>query len=335
VNDPNCLNSFLQGLNARIREIIDINRYQQIASQGNNIRECLHNEKLRNGLDPDSQRGVIRTTGFVYGKQFYPNTVFSVDHTDIQNEGRLGGGKDTYVLYLPFSGIYGKYRTGEFRYEERPYKVCPYCITFSALGMESAAAIARRRAERVYIVFGFDGETNLEEIGIMLTPLWYENLINVLNTAFRNNASLTTLAQAFITFLQMPREIRRKLPRISWYMIIYSYDIGRTKRITSFQMFDVAPIRNIIECVEKRYEELPTLVNLLITNKKVINEGGDEALNILAELALTRKLDNIYQFLRLLRSIIDKLGEKAKKEQNALYRLLRMNLAIGFLDSLA
>ncbi len=335
IKDENCINGFITELNEAIRERVDQSQYQSLVEQNakkRKFRECLISTSLRDGLDPDTQSGVVLALQFLLEKEFNFN-VFSINHIDEQNEGRLGRGE---TLYLPFSGIYGKYLTREYKYEEKSYRVCPLCIAFSALGFDSAVAIARRRTERIYAVFGFDGSTTLEKINALLDSIWYEDGVNTLNKAFRNNASLTTLAQAFIVFLKMPREIRRTLPQISWYMILYSYDVGRTKRITNFQILDMAPIRNAIQYIEEEYEYLPRLVDLLL-DKSSIEKGGDEVLNALSEFAIARRLDGAYRVLRLLKSLIDRLDEKkppSRRVKNELYGLLTPNIAMGLLKSL-
>ncbi|MHA1616436.1 MAG: hypothetical protein ACTSX9_03915 [Candidatus Njordarchaeales archaeon] len=314
-------------------EIINIAQVSDLQKSGKKISpgKALISERLQIGLDKDTRNGIVRVAS-----NFLHDTpqlgVFIVDHIDKMMEGRLGRG-DLYNLYIPLSGIYGKYLTGEYQYVDKPYKVCDHCILFSMLGFDSMMGFARKGGERIYSLLGFEGEAKISKLSQLLNQLWYIQGETLLSRALRAKASLTRLAQVFIMYLMMPQATRSQLPEIGWYMIIFSYDIGRTKRVSGFQIVDLVPIRNLIGKIEEEYSYLPRLVELLLEGAS-IDKGGDEVINLLAELSLNRNLYEAFRVLRALRVVVDRIDDK-KRVKKDLLNIIDSPLADGLINAIS
>ena len=321
--------------NAKLRDVIsDLVNVDQLAGliktgKRRGLGKSVISDRLQVGLDNDTKNGVAAAIHEVLDSGL-DLKVFAIDHIEKMKEGRLGKGLN---LYIPFSGIYGKYLTSEHRYLDKPYNVCSGCILFSAIGFHAVMGIARKGGERIYSILGFDGEATLYDLSRLLRPIWYIKSEEILTRALRNNASLTRLGQVLVMYLEMPRDVREALPRVAWYMIMYSYDVGRTKRISGFQIFDLVPMRNIIERIEEEYDKLPRLIELLI-DRGSIDKGGDEVINLLAEIALNRDLYGAFKTLRVLRSVIERIDEKKYgKLKKSLYGTLGASLASGLVKA--
>ena len=324
--------------NAKLRSIIrsdlvNLDELFELVKTGKRrgLGKSIISDRFQVGLDNDTKNGVAAAIHEVLNSGLDLNA-FTIDHIEKMKEGRLGRGLN---LYIPFSGIYGKYLTSEHKYVDKPYAVCSGCILFSAIGFHAIMGVARKGGERIYSVLGFDGEATLYELSRLLSPIWYIKSEEILTRALRYNASLTRLGQVLVMYLEMPREVRETLPRVAWYMIIYSYDVGKTKRISGFQIFDLIPMRNVIERIEEEYDQLPRLIELLV-DRGSIDSGGDEVVNLLAELTLSRDLYGAFKVLRVLRSVIERINEKKyAKVKKSLYETLSTSLGYGLIKAVS
>ena len=295
--------------------------------------------KLTNAWDRNTISGVkeaaVKVTQLLESKDVFDiSKIFSDDHIYQYDEGRRGKGFKT--LYVPLSGIYGKFLTEEHIYKEAPYKVCPYCLVFSALGFSVSVGVVRKKTLRTYIAVGFNGELT----GRVLEPflfeekLWYQDGVNLLERAFRANASLTTLSVAFTTFLSMPDACLENIRESgsSWYTLIYSYDVGMTKRLTGFDRIDITPFKDAIIAIESHYDLLRGLVSSLLSSREVVDHGGDTVVNLLSDFALNRKLINAFNSLRALRSVVERLQSSKHGEMySRLSSYLSHRLGLGFI----
>ncbi len=330
------LNKFNTEFCEYVRDIIDLEGLEQlIKARRRRALGGVVRGTIRDAVDPDTRSGVAKA---IYNliSQKIDLSVFTEDHKIKFREGRVGG--KGLTLYIPLSGIYGKFATFEHEYKDLRYSVCPACVAFAAIGMNEMAIISRRRTERVYVVFGFDGEVTLDKLAPFIREDWQTVVEDILNRAFRNDASLTALGQAFLVFSNIPEEVRKKMPNVLWYLIIYSYDVGRTKRITGFKPLDLMPIKDLITKIidiEPNYRYLPGLLRTLIERVSV-EKGGDEIINLMAEYSINRDPYLAYKIVRLLRSLIDKLSEQKaaeKRVRQRLFSLLDLSLAEALLSA--
>ncbi len=320
------------------------------ASQLKNLRDVLLDyledeflraldSKLADAWDRNTINGVkqaaVKVIQLLESKSAFDiSKIFSDDHIYHYDEGRRGKGFKT--LYVPLSGIYGKFLTEEHIYREAPYKVCPYCLVFSALGFSASVGVVRKKTLRTYIAVGFNGELTGRTLEPFLfeEKLWYQDGVNLLERAFRADASLTTLSIAFTTFLSMPDACLENIKGSgsSWYTLIYSYDVGMTKRLTGFDRIDITPFKNAIAVIESHYDLLRSLVGSLLSSKEVVNHGGDTVVNLLSDFALNRKLIDAFNSLRALRSVIGRLqSSKSEETYNRLSSYLSHRLGLGFI----
>jgi len=316
-------------INSIIEDLIDVNSLSKLISEGAKKKKygaVTKDERLLNALDGDSKSGIAAAFYKIY-QEGLDLSIYTVDHKMRLGEGRGGVGT---TLFIPFSGIYGKYLTQEFKYHDRSYTVCETCLALSAIGFRYAISVVKVGAERSYTVLGFDGEIEISELGAVLRDLWYKGGEELLESALKRKANLTHLAKAFIYAIKTPDSFPKEL---NWYIYTFSYELGGAKRVTGYKTFNLSQILDFFYKVSNDYPKFVDLVEKLL-NKKAIDNGGDEVINKLAELSYTRDIYKIYQVLRKIRAVIGQLGRDEKKLEKAIYSNLSVDLVKGLIKTI-
>ncbi len=291
------------------------------------LGKYLAGRELSRKLDADTRGGVVDAVRRIYKEKHILlelGSIFQENHIYAFGEGR--GGRTDFSAYVPISGIYGKYLTEPFEYKDKPYKLCELCLLFASIGLEHAGICVKKGAEMTYGILGFNGITQINNLGFFVqSDDWRRGGERILRNAIgRYDASLTAMSKMFIMLASIPSEDRHKVPHLDWYMTIFSYEAGGAKRVTSFHTFNINVILDFIERIEREYGLFYELISLLLSSKDVIQNGGDDAINILSELSYTRNLELVNKFLRTLRVITDRTKGGIKDE---LLRKLSRNLA--------
>jgi len=290
-------------------------------------------ERVRNDIDPDMRTGVAESIFYVLneidkGVRF--EDIFTFDHFEKFQEGRFGRGKILKTLYIPLSGVYGKYQLMEFKAKDKPYRACYFCISLAYLGFATSASIVRiGKTERLYSIIGFEGEVDLDGLRTLLNPIWFIASQDLLSRAYRSKKktpALSPFAISLIYTTRMEPAARRVIGKASWYMGMIGYETGGLKRITKFDIVELTSISNFVEDVIKIYPYLPELIENLLDSIAIENDS-DVAINILSEIAFNRRLELIYSFLRNLKVLLKRLeGDQRQARARQLRNRISRNI---------
>ena len=331
----------LSGCNKKELENVDIlesEKYLANIIEANKISVDSQTPKLIKkfvfGLDNNTKGGlrkILQKSGRMINLTVYADS----DHKNKYKENRRGSSSNI-TIYIPISGVYGKYETRPHSYVDKPYKVCRECVLTSIIGLLNAASIVSKKSGRgnlvYYNILGFTGKTELRKISQVITSNWFSSGEAALIKAMRNDASLTELSQVFTYALYTPDTFPSEL---SWFMYTYSYDIGSTKRINTFKSFDYSLMLDYTIRLKEIYPHIIELIEWLLSSKEAVDAGADTVINTLSELAYNNNAFNVYLTVRELRKVIKKLtksSERSKSIGEELRRLLNIDLAVALIS---
>ena len=315
-------------------------------TKGKRTRYVLQDDRFSASVDFNTRDGSAESVAKVVEElkegSIKLKDVFSFNHIENFDEGRLGRAKNLKSLYVPFSGVYGKFLTTDFKYEDRPYKVCYYCITLSYLGFTNSVSVVKRKTERLYFILGFEGEASIDGLRSLLNPIWYKegekSLSRALSFRSKKEAALSPLSLSLIYLTKVDVTRRQILSSASWLMGIIGYDVGSLKRVTKFHLVELASIIDLIDKLTYIYPSFGRLVDELLDPVAIENDS-DLVLNQISELSFNRSLDTVYSAIRNFRVLLKRLEsipqkDKKKAQATKLHKSLSSLISTKFGEAL-
>jgi len=257
------------------------------------------------------------------------------------------------TMILPFMPAAGKYLTQDLttthRYEDEPYKVCVYCAAFAALGLYRGALTSRWGKWALVVTVGFEGSADgrvlqytqdliSEEASLLanlsrsakFAEIW-ERLPLSLELGMSLEAlPARTLIQALVCLFADAAIRGLAEANASWRALSVKFDATRVKskslQIRGYDEIVLDPVISALaDLLEKGIvDDFRNKVRSLLRAARSRGpESGDAvtALESLFAYFQTRRLSDLYSFVRSFEAVMERSSKTAKYKPSLTKRL--------------